>query len=82
MQFFVITVAKQILADDFHARRFRTQQLKLEELLGMLGFIQRRVRRAIGKHQAVHTKLAIVWAVAKITAIGCERYAVSIAFEQ
>ena len=69
-QHFVIGWAEQVFADDAHPQRRGRQQRELKILLGVLRLHQRRMRRAIGKHQTVHTELAIVRLITKVAAIG------------
>ncbi len=69
-QRFVIALAEQVFTGDAHAQRRGRQQGELEILLGVLRLDQRRMRRAIGEHQAVHTELAIVRLIAKVAAVG------------
>ncbi len=69
-QQFVIAAAKQVVAADGKVPGIVGVGRKLVELLRALRFKQRRMRRAISKHQAVHAKLSVVGFVAEITAVG------------
>ena len=70
VQHFIIAGTEQVFADNADPQRGVRQQGKLEILLGMFRFNQRRMRAAIREHQPVHAELPIVWRVAKIPAIG------------
>lgn len=68
-------MAEQIVAADRKAQRIAGIDGKLPELLGALRLIKRRMRRAIGKYQPVHTELTIVGFIAKIAAVGLPGFA-------
>ncbi len=70
VQLFIIRGAEQIFAGQADTQRVLRHQRKLEVLLRMHRFNQRRVRTAIREYQAIHAKLPIVGLIAKITAVG------------
>ena len=82
VQDLVVAMAEQIFAGDLNLTLRARQQRELEKLLCVLRLKQRRMRRAVGKHQPVHTELAIVRRVAKVAAVRGPGVAFVIVFNQ